>query len=338
MSKNSPPPNANVEPSQQKITLHTSDFENLIGRSKEMRAVFRLVDTVAGSDGTVLIQGESGTGKELVARAIHKRGPRRDKPFVVINCAAIPATLMESEIFGHTQGAFTGATRASIGKLEIAHRGTVFLDDIDSLEISMQAKLLRVIQEKEFERLGSTKVIKIDVRFVAASNKDLRQLVAAGGFREDLYYRLNVFPIQLPPLRQRRSDIPLLLEHFVQLHAKNSGAAPKQFSTRAVNALANYAWPGNVRELQNLMERLVTVVRRPLIRRCDLNTLFPENTKRSEIPLKDAIRNFEKRYIAEALDLAEDNRSAAARMLGIHRNTLLLKINELGLKKKKPPF
>jgi transcriptional regulator with PAS, ATPase and Fis domain len=289
------------------------------------------VDTVAGSDGTVLIQGESGTGKELVARAIHKRGPRRDKPFVVINCAAIPATLMESEIFGHTQGAFTGATRASIGKLEIAHRGTVFLDDIDSLEISMQAKLLRVIQEKEFERLGSTKVIKIDVRFVAASNKDLRQLVAAGGFREDLYYRLNVFPIQLPPLRQRRSDIPLLLEHFVQLHAKNSGAAPKQFSTRAVNALANYAWPGNVRELKNAVERLFMIPGPARIKTADLGCLELAGTNRTALTLKEARHRFEKNFVARTLNDVDGNRSRAAKRLGIHRNTLLSKIQMLKL-------
>ncbi|MBU0986669.1 MAG: sigma-54 dependent transcriptional regulator, partial [Proteobacteria bacterium] len=183
-------------------------FEKMVGQDKKMRKIFDLISTIAQGDGTVLIQGESGTGKELVARAMHNRGARRSFPFVVINCAAIPSTLMESEVFGHNRGAFTGATSTSIGKFEIADKGTVFLDDIDSLDINMQAKLLRVIQEKEFERLGSNKVIKADVRFVAASNKDLNYLILQNKFREDLFYRLNVFPIKLPPLRERKSDIP----------------------------------------------------------------------------------------------------------------------------------
>ncbi|MBW1768442.1 MAG: sigma-54-dependent Fis family transcriptional regulator, partial [Deltaproteobacteria bacterium] len=193
-------------------------FEKIIGEDKKMKNIFDLISTISESDGAVLIQGKSGTGKELVARAIHNLSPRNKQPFVVINCAAIPATLMESEIFGHHKGAFTGAISTNLGKLEITNKGTVFLDDIDILDISMQAKLLRVIQEKEFERLGSTKVIKIDVRFVAASNRDLKELISRGEFREDLFYRLNVFPIKLPPLREKRSDIPLLLNHFLNLH------------------------------------------------------------------------------------------------------------------------
>ncbi|MBW2193640.1 MAG: sigma-54-dependent Fis family transcriptional regulator, partial [Deltaproteobacteria bacterium] len=185
-------------------------FEEMVGKDKKMEEIFKLISTISQSGGTVLLQGESGTGKELVAKAIHNRSLRHKEPFVVINCATIPATLMESEIFGHNRGAFTGATSTNIGKLEIANKGTVFLDDIDSLDNSMQAKLLRIIQEKEFERLGSNKVLKADVRFIAASNKDLETLISMGEFREDLFYRLNVFPIKLPPLRQRRKDIPLL--------------------------------------------------------------------------------------------------------------------------------
>ncbi|MGD9383959.1 MAG: sigma-54 dependent transcriptional regulator, partial [Desulfobacterales bacterium] len=212
-------------------------FEKMVGKDAKMRKIFELISIVSQSDGTVLIQGESGTGKELVARAIHNRGSRQKEPFVVINCSAIPATLMESKIFGHNRGAFTGATHTSVGKLEIADKGTIFLDDIDSLDINMQAKLLRIIQEKEFERLGSTKVVKVDVRFVASSNKDLKNLILQEEFREDLYYRLAVFPIELPSLRERKGDIPLLLKHFLELNSMNTGKPPKIFSEEAVDIL-----------------------------------------------------------------------------------------------------
>ncbi|MDH3567025.1 MAG: sigma-54 dependent transcriptional regulator, partial [Desulfobacteraceae bacterium] len=222
-------------------------FEKMVGKNKKMRKIFDLISTIAISDGTVLVQGESGTGKELVTRAIHNRSNRRRQPFVVINCAVIPPTLMESKVFGHNRGAFTGAINTSIGKLELADRGTVFLDDIDSLDVNMQAKLLRIIQEKEFERLGSTKVIKVDVRFVAASNKNIKDLILQGNFREDLYYRLNVFPIGLPPLRERGNDVLLLLDHFLELNSKKTGKPPKRFSNRAVKVLMEYDWPGNVR-------------------------------------------------------------------------------------------
>ncbi|NQU74553.1 MAG: sigma-54-dependent Fis family transcriptional regulator, partial [Candidatus Omnitrophica bacterium] len=240
-------------------------FEKMIGEDRKMKEIFDLISTISQNDGTVLIEGESGTGKELVARAIHNRSPRKNRPFVVINCAAIPASLMESEIFGYNQGAFTGATRTTLGKLEIANRGTVFLDDIDCLDINMQSKLLRVIQEKEFERLGSNKVIKIDVRFVAASNKDLKKLISEEKFREDLFYRLNVFPITLPPLRKKKSDIPLLLDHLLTSFSKKAGKPPKKFSQNAIDTLMRYDWPGNVRELENLVERLSTVSKKPVI-------------------------------------------------------------------------
>ncbi|MBW1863282.1 MAG: sigma-54-dependent Fis family transcriptional regulator, partial [Deltaproteobacteria bacterium] len=248
-------------------------FEKIIGEDKKMKNIFDLISTISESDGAVLIQGKSGTGKELVARAIHNLSPRNKQPFVVINCAAIPATLMESEIFGHHKGAFTGAISTNLGKLEITNKGTVFLDDIDILDISMQAKLLRVIQEKEFERLGSTKVIKIDVRFVAASNRDLKELISRGEFREDLFYRLNVFPIKLPPLREKRSDIPLLLNHFLDLHAKRTGKPSKRKSEKAVGVLKEYDWPGNVRELQNLVERFFTITKDSVIRHTDISSL-----------------------------------------------------------------
>ncbi|MBW2576081.1 MAG: sigma-54-dependent Fis family transcriptional regulator [Deltaproteobacteria bacterium] len=304
-------------------------FEKMVGKDENMRKIFELISIVSQSDGTVLIQGESGTGKELVARAIHNRGLRHEEPFVVINCAAIPATLMESKIFGHNRGAFTGATHTSIGKLEIGDKGTIFLDDIDSLDINMQAKLLRIIQEKEFERLGSTKVIKVDVRFVASSNKDLKDLISQEKFREDLYYRLAVFPIELPPLKERKGDISLLLNHFLQLNAKNTGKPPKRFSKEAVQILMEYDWPGNVRELQNLVERLFTITKGSVIHLKDISTFDIGKRGIKDMTLKQAVSTFEKNYISEILEKVNGNRKKAAERLGIHRNTLLSKTIEL---------
>ena len=303
-------------------------FEKMIGKDIKMRKIFDLISTVSQSDGTVLIHGESGTGKELVARAIHNRGHRSNQPFVVINCAAIPATLMESEIFGYNRGAFTGATTTSIGKLEIADKGTVFLDDIDSLDINMQAKLLRIIQEKEFERLGSTKVIKADVRFVAASNKDLEKLISRGEFREDLYYRLNVLPIKLPPLRERRGDIPLLLNHFLELYAKNMGKSPKKISNEAVKVLTEYDWPGNVREVQNIVERFTTITKGSIIDLKDIATLDMGKREKKDMTLKEAVSAFENKFIFEILESVDGNRKKAAERLGIHRNTLIAKMGK----------
>ncbi len=306
-------------------------FEKMVGKNKKMRKIFDLISTIAISDGTVLVQGESGTGKELVTRAIHNRSNRRRQPFVVINCAVIPATLMESKIFGHNRGAFTGAISTSIGKLEIADRGTVFLDDIDSLDVNMQAKLLRIIQEKEFERLGSTKVIKVDVRFVAASNKNIKELILQGNFREDLYYRLNVFPIGLPPLRERGNDVLLLLDHFLELNSKKTGKPPKRFSKRAVKVLMEYDWPGNVRELENLVERWFTITEGPVIHLEDNASFNIGNKEIKGLPLKEAVSIFEKKYISEVLESVDGNRTKASVKLGIHRNTLLSKTNEFGL-------
>ena len=302
-------------------------FEKMVGEDKRMREIFDLISTISQSNGTVLIQGESGTGKELVARAIHNLSSRRDGPFVVVNCAAIPATLMESEIFGYNQGAFTGAHSTTMGKLEIANKGTVFLDDIDSLDINMQAKLLRAIQEKEFERLGSNKVIKVDVRFLAASNKSLHGLITDAKFREDLFYRLNVFPIEIPPLRQRRGDIPLLLNHFLDLYAKKTGKPPKKLSQNATDTLMRYDWPGNVRELENLVERLCTVAKQSTIYTQDISLSHIGLNQIKGMTLKEAVSAFEKHYIQEVLESARGNRIKAAKILGIHRNTLLRKLN-----------
>jgi len=300
-------------------------FEEMVGEDEEMKKIFDLISIIADSDGAALIQGESGTGKELVARAVHRLSPRKDRPFVVIPCAAIPQTLMESELFGHQKGAFTGATRTTTGKLELADKGTVFLDDIDTLEIGMQAKLLRIIQEKEFERIGSTKVIKIDVRFVASCNKDLRNLIREGKFREDLFYRLNVFPILLPPLRERKRDIPLLVDHFLSLNATRAGKSDKSFSKGALQILQEYDWPGNVRELQNLVERCFTVTKDTVIHRQDVSFLRPTRPRYRDLPLKEAVALFEQQYINEVLESVDGNKSKAAMILGVHRNTLIAK-------------
>jgi len=306
-------------------------FEEMVGQDDGMRDVFKLISTFSQSDGTVLIQGESGTGKELVARAIHNRSPRKKDPFMVVNCAAIPSQLIESEIFGHNKGAFTGAITTRAGKLEIANRGTVFFDDIESMDINMQAKLLRVIQEKEFERIGSTKVINIDVRYLASSNKDLMNLISQNQFREDLYYRLNVLPVYLPPLRERREDIPLLLTYFFKLHAKKTGKPKKTISEEALETLKAYDWPGNVRELQNLVERMCTVIDEPVVQLDDIDLLPNRKPAIKDMALKDAVCAFERQYIGQVLKAVGSNRTKAAERLCVHRNTLLSKIQELGL-------
>ena len=310
-------------------------FDEIIGEDEKMNKIFDLISSIADSDGAVLIQGESGTGKELVARATHRLSPRKDQPFVVIACAAIPPTLVESELFGYHKGAFTGASRTTLGKLEIANKGTVFLDDIDTLDVNMQAKLLRVIQEKEFERLGTTKVIKLDVRFLAASNKDLSQLIQAGAFRGDLFYRLNVLPIELPPLRQRKKDIPLLIDHFLRINAKRSGKPAKTFSNEAIKALMEYDWPGNVRELQNLVERCFTISKDSVIQLQDISILSVAKPKIKGMNLKDAVDAFEQEYIGEVLESVDGNRTQAALILGVHRNTLLSKLGASTQKKEK---
>jgi DNA-binding NtrC family response regulator len=306
-------------------------FEKMVGKDKKMMANFELIDIISKSDGTILIQGESGTGKELAARAIHNRSPRRNKPFVVLSCAAIPRDLMEGTLFGHEKGAYTGAINSRAGKLEIADQGTVFLDDIDCLTMDMQAKLLRVIQEREFERLGSTKIIKVDVRFVAASNKNLKDSIKNGDFREDLFYRLNVFPVILPPLRDRSEDIPMLLNHFLDQNAKRTGNPPKSFAPKSIELLSRYEWPGNIRELQNLVERLFTINRTEVIQIKDIPDYSLAKKPIKDMPLKEAVSEFEKQYISDILSAVDGRRNKAAEKLNIHRNTLSLKIKELNL-------
>jgi DNA-binding NtrC family response regulator len=303
-------------------------FDKIIGKDQKMEDIFDLISSIANTEGSVLILGETGTGKELIARAIHKLGSRCDQPFVVINCAAIPKTLMESEIFGHTKGAFTGAAQSKTGKLEIGEKGVVFFDDVDTMDVAMQAKLLRVIQEKEFEKLGSTKLVKLDARFIASSNKDLKELMSKGEFREDLFYRLNVFPIELPPLRERRGDIPLLLDYFLDIYAKKAGKTPKKLSDSSLNYLVeSYDWPGNVRELQNLIERLATITKGDTIYLKNVNGFAEERKEISDIALKDASELFKKQLIKEVLERVGGNRTEAAKILGIHRNTIHKRIS-----------
>jgi two-component system, NtrC family, response regulator AtoC len=308
-------------------------FEEMIGQDPKMKKIFNLISMYSQTDGTVLIQGESGTGKELVARAIHRRSLRKDQPFVVINCAAIPSSLMESEIFGYQKGAFTGASVTVMGKLEIAHKGTVFLDDIDSLSTAMQSKLLRVIQEKEFEKIGSRKVLHLDVRFIAASNQDLLRLIDKEEFREDLFYRLNVLPLELPALREKKSDIGPLVNYFLELYAKNTGKPAKQISKDALDLLMKYDWPGNIRELKNLVERLTTIIKDPVIQYRDVSMLnVRKKIKVQGRRLKEAVGVFEKKFITEVLEKLNYDIKEAARSMDVHRNTLMNKMKEYGIK------
>jgi len=302
-------------------------YEKIVGKSGAIREVFRVVEEVARSNATILVTGESGTGKELVARAIHNRSPRQDKLFVAVNCAAIPENLLESELFGHEKGSFTGAIERQLGKFEIASGGTLFLDEVGTLPLPMQAKLLRTLQEKEIERLGGGRPIPVDVRIISATNSDLKAATKDRKFREDLYYRLNVIPLHLPPLRERPEDVPLLAEHFLHKYDHEFGKKIKGFKPDVLPLLAAYDWPGNVRELENLVERLVVLTRGPLI---GTDKLPPEI--KGELPclsgaeetrFKDAVRKFEAEFIKQAISKAGGKKGAAAKNLGIHRNTLL---------------
>ncbi len=308
------------------------DFDAIVGQHPEMQKLYQLIAQVARTSSTVLITGESGTGKELIARAVHRQGSRRDKPFVPVNPAAISETLMESELFGHEKGAFTGAHQRKLGKFELAHGGTLFLDEIATLKPELQAKLLRVLQEREIERVGGTRSIKVDVRIIAATNMNLRKAVGTQTFREDLYYRLNVVPIAAPPLRDRREDIPLLVEHFIRRYNHEFRKHIESVSPDALAALQEYPWPGNVRELQNIIERSVALVEGPLIQLKDLplDLMLPDHGARAReaqtLPLKQACEQFERQIVLRILERVRWNRSEAARLLGLHRNTLKVKL------------
>ena len=335
------------------------ELDEIVGTSPEMQGVFKLVGQVADSDATVLIAGESGTGKELVARAIHKNSPRHDGPFVTVNCAAIPKDLLESELFGHEKGAFTGALTTRRGKFELADGGTIFLDEIGEMDPALQTKILRIFEERRFERLGGEVPITTNVRIVAATNRDLQALVARGIFREDLFYRLNVVTIMLPPLRGRREDIPVLITHFLQLYARDGG---KEISSEAIKCLLRYHWPGNVRELENVIKRACLLSRTRLI----LPEHLPESLQAATRPAgaedvatpggltrevraelrrvgddkegqlyEHVLALVERPLLQAALERAGGNQLRAAQLLGINRNTLRKRMKELGISGKR---
>lgn len=319
-------------------------FESIIGVSDEIKDVMELIEQVAETDSTVLVLGESGTGKELVARAVHYNSPRANKPLVPVNCGAIPENLLESELFGHMKGAFTGAISSKMGRFELANGGTIFLDEIGDMSLRLQVKLLRVLQEKKFEPVGSTKTVDVDVRIIAATNQDLEKLVEKGQFREDLFYRLNVIPVTVPPLRQRICDIPLLVEHFLKVFSEANKVAPPKLSTEILSVLTNYRWTGNVRELENTMERLVVLRAGQEITLDDLPEKFLEVDgalmRHSAFPipedgisLKRVVDDFENTLILKALDKTGWNKNKAANLLKLNRTTLVEKIKKKQLEK-----
>jgi formate hydrogenlyase transcriptional activator len=309
-------------------------FEEIVGESTALRRVLKEVETVAPTNATVLIRGDTGTGKELVARALHDLSPRRERTFVKLNCAAIPTGLLESELFGHEKGAFTGAISQKAGRFELAHQGTLFLDEVGDIPPELQPKLLRALQEQEFERLGSARTIRVDVRVVAATNRDLPQMVALGEFRSDLYYRLNVFPVVLPPLRERPDDIPRLVRHFTQQFARRMGRRIETIPAAAMAALTQYGWPGNIRELQNVIERAVILspgssLQIPV---GDLPAADPQAQVPAGAPvtLADAEREHILGVLRETDWVLAGPKGAAAR-LGMKRSTLHWKLKKLGL-------
>ncbi len=310
-------------------------FENIVGKSPQMQEIFELVEGVADTKATVLITGESGTGKELIARAIHYNSSRRDGPFIRINCAALPHNLVESELFGHERGAFTGAVRKCRGRFELADGGTLLLDEVSEISPGLQAKLLRVLQEKEFERVGSGQTIQVDVRIICTSNRNLREQIEKGRFREDLFYRLNVIPIHIAPLRERKEDIPPLVEHFLGKYNLENNRSVQGISNKFYQMLMEYAWPGNVRELENCIERAVVTCKADVLAPRD----FPQEIAFGKagfapeaIEVGCSIHEAEKKLILKTLEAKRGNRTKAAEMLGISTRTLRSKLQEYGLK------
>jgi DNA-binding NtrC family response regulator len=319
------------------------EFSNIIGSSPAMNLVFERMSRIVKTDSTVLVTGESGTGKELVARALHYNGTRRDQPFVAVNCSAIPEMLLESELFGHVRGAFTGAIKDKPGKFEAANHGTIFLDEIGTLPLHLQVKMLRVIQEHEVERVGSNKTVKLNVRVVSATNSDLENMVKQGGFREDLYYRLNVIPLRLPPLRKRQQDIMYLTTFFLEKQCRLMGRPPCSISKQALEALEQYSWPGNVRELENLIERMVALTDAAVITLEDVPAKiiggkpdregFDVKMPPQGIDLVATISRIEHSLILQALESAGGVKAKAAALMGINRTTLVEKIKRLKIGK-----
>ena len=316
-------------------------FENIIGDSEPLQKVFERIEKVADTDSTVLILGESGTGKELIAKAIHYNSYRKENPFIPVNCAAIPSELLESELFGHEKGAFTNAIRTRIGRFELANRGTLFLDEIGDMNLTLQSKLLRVLQERQFERIGGMKPIRIDIRIIAATHQNLKKAVEQKRFREDLYYRLNVIPIELPSLRERKTDIPLLVHHFIQQSNEHRRKKVAGIADEVMQTLTEYDWPGNVRELENMVERMIILTNHEMLTVEDLPEKLlpqhePDGSRRFEIPegglsLETAINEFERQLILQALDKTGWVKNRAAELLHLNRTTLIEKIKRQNL-------
>jgi transcriptional regulator with GAF, ATPase, and Fis domain len=324
-----------LEQENERLTVEVSQERSLVGEGAQMKEIYQFLKRVAPTDSTVLIEGESGTGKELAARALHRNSPRADKPFVAINCAAIPETLLESDLFGHERGAFTGAAGLKKGRLEVADTGVVFLDEISELAPALQVKMLRVLQEREFERVGGTHPIKVDIRLIAATNCKLEQAVRDGDFRKDLYYRLAVLKVTMPTLRERREDIPMLARHFVQKHAKRCKVKPRPISREALSCLVNYDWPGNVRELENAIERALVLGSSDMILPEDLPESLLERTpppEMTEAKYHAALKELKKQLICDAVEQTQGSYVDAARILGVHPNYLHRLIRNLELK------
>ena len=312
------------------------DFGDIIGRSPSMRELFETLSLVAPSDATILIQGESGTGKELVANAIHHNSPRKDHPFVKVNCAALPETLLENELFGHEKGAFTGATGPKKGRFQLADRGTLFLDEIAEMAPATQAKILRVLQEREFEPVGGTRTVQVDTRIISASNRTLEDEIAAGRFREDLYYRINVVMIKVPPLRNRSADIPLLADYFLRQYAEKNHRRLKGFHPGAMDLLLRHAWPGNVRELENVVERAVIMARGDMVGPEHFPSTLQdpdagESPREPVLASGRSLKEVEKEMILKTLEDMGGNRTRTAETLGISRRTLQLKLKGYGI-------
>ncbi len=310
----------------------TYNLHNIVGTSHKMAEVFQMIERIAGTDVTVLIRGESGTGKELVANAIHFNSSRASKPFLKLNCGALPDTLIESELFGHEKGAFTGATEQRLGRFERADGGTLFLDEIGTLNLTAQAKLLRVLQEKDFERIGGNRTFRVDVRIIAATNKDLERAIEEGTFREDLYYRLSVFPVFLPPLRERKTDIPLLSDFFVEKFNHKHKKDVRRISTAAIDMLIQYHWPGNVRELENCIERAVLLCTDRVIHSYHLPPTLQTGERSGTVPslsFEESVKNFEKDLIIDALKNSRGNMAEAARLLKTTERIISYKIRKL---------
>jgi DNA-binding NtrC family response regulator len=335
----------NIKLKEQLAEGRRERFHNIVGKDEKMQKIYTLIEAIATTRATVLIHGESGTGKRLIAHAVHKyNAEERDKPFVEVSCGALTETLLESELFGHVRGAFTGAIKDKPGRFALANGGSIFLDEIDAFTPALQVKLLRVLQEGEFERVGDNKTAKVDVRVIAATNQNLEELIAQGKFRKDLFYRLNIISIEIPPLRERKQDIPLLVEDFIQKHSRHIRKKIEGVAAEAMERLMDYSWPGNIRELENVIERAIILTKGPRIIIDDLPD-FLNHVKEKEalaennnhLKLKDALKDPEKELILKALESANWNRNEAAGILGINRTTLYKKMHKLGLLKNAPP-